>query len=421
MVGLGYVGLPLPTRAAQVGHTVIGMDSDETKLSALGLGCSHVEDVSDERLAAVMREGRFRLVLATPTQGDPARYDYGFNGFDIGIITVPTPLEDGKPDLSYVEGAARTLGRRLRPGGVVVLESTSYPGTTEGLVADVLLEESGLQPEVDYHLGFSPERIDPGNEQHDFETTPKLVSGTDAAALAAVESFYAGLVKETVPVSSPTVAECAKLFENIFRQVNVALVNEMATLAHDLDIDFWQVLDAAASKPYGFMKFTPGPGVGGHCIPVDPGYFTWFAQRRLGRSSRFIELAQEVNEGMPGYVVERAEEMLGRSGLLGAQVLVLGVSYKKGTADQRKSPGRSIVDLLLDAGALVTVTDPYARNWTATTSLDASEAAGRAADFDLVILATDHDEFDFEAIGRSARLVLDCRRRMPANESVHTL
>lgn len=421
VVGLGYVGLPLATRAAEVGHTVVGLDSDPSKIAALRSGSSHVEDISDERLGAVLRDGRLHLVQATPTQGDPARYARGFERFDVGVITVPTPLEDGKPDLSYVEGAARTLGRHLRPGGLVVLESTSYPGTTEGLVADVLQEESGLQAGIDYHLGFSPERIDPGNERYSFETTPKLVSGTDAAALAEVQAFYRGLVETTVPVSSPAVAECAKLFENIFRQVNVALVNEMATLAHELDIDFWQVLDAAGSKPYGFMKFTPGPGVGGHCIPVDPGYFSWFTQQRLGRASRFIDLAREINEAMPAYVVERAGELLGPGGLARAGVLVLGISYKKGTADLRKAPGLDIVDLLLEAGAAVTVSDPYLKDWTATPLLDVADIAGCVGDFDLVIVVTDHDELDFDAVGRTARLVLDCRRRIPANESVHLL
>jgi len=421
VVGLGYVGLPVATRAAEVGHTVVGLDSDGAKITSLREGCSHVEDVSDERLQAVLRDGRLRLVQATPTQGDPADYAHGFERFDVGVITVPTPLEDGKPDLSHIERAARTLGRLLRRGCTVVLESTSYPGTTEGLVADVLLEESGLHAGIDYHLGFSPERIDPGNRTYSFETTPKLVAGTNAAGLAKVDEFYRGLVQETVPVSSPAVAESAKLFENIFRQVNIALVNEMAVLAHDLDIDFWEVLEAAETKPYGFMKFTPGPGVGGHCIPVDPGYFSWYAQQRLGRSSRFVELAQEVNETMPDYVLGRAEELIGPRGLSSAEVLVLGVSYKQGTGDLRKSPCLRLVELLSAAGAAVTVCDPYVGDWTATPVVQLADLAGRVPDYDLVLVATDHDDFDFDGLGRDARLVLDCRHRMAPSESVHLL
>lgn len=422
VVGLGYVGLPLAVRSAEAGHEVVGLDCDPGKISSLQAGRSHIEDITDERLAAVLSTGRLRPVLSQPGSGSSGP---GFGiaelGFDVGVITVPTPLQDGKPNLSFVEDAARTLGRSLRRGGVVVLESTSYPGTTQGLVADAIFEESQLKPGDDYHLGFSPERIDPGNTVHTFETTPKIVSGTDGPALRKVEEFYAGLVERTVPVSSPAVAELAKLFENIFSQVNIALVNEMAMLAHELGIDVWEALDAADTKPHGFLKHTPGPGVGGHCIPIDPGYLSWFVHRELGRPFRLSELAQEINDAMPEYVVNRAIDLVGAAGLKGARVLLLGVAYKPGTGDTRESPALQIVRLLRQEGAQVTVADPHVRSWTETPVIDVDAVPAKAGEFTLVLVVTDHDEFDFDNIGRSARLVLDCRRRMTPSARVWSL
>src|SRR4051794_2944876 len=266
VVGMGYVGLPLAVHAVEAGYEVLGVDANSDRLTSLRQGSSHVEDVSESRLSAATASGRLSF----------AHVDEITN-FDFGIIAVPTPLKNAIPDLSYVESAARSLGRALKPGGTVVLESTTYPGTTEQLVARVIHEESGLAP-TEYHLGFSPERIDPGNKTNDLHNTAKIVSGLGEAALHKINGFYQSIVAKTVPVKSPRVAEMAKLIENIFRQVNIALVNELAQIAHELQVDIWEALEAASTKPYGFMKFQPGPGVGGHCIPVDPLYLTWLAR-----------------------------------------------------------------------------------------------------------------------------------------------
>ena len=262
VVGQGYVGLPLAMRAVEVGWSVVGYDVDTARVKLLEAGESPVEDVADEQLRAALDAGRY-----LPTS-DPARLD----GFDVAVISVPTPLAEGSPDLSYIEAAASVLAPALRPGATVVLESTTYPGTTEELAQPVLEDGSGLVAGSDFHLGYSPERIDPGNPEFRFENTPKVVSGIDADSLAAVTAFYDELVIETVPVSSPREAELTKLLENTFRHVNIALVNELAMYAHDLGIDVWEAIDAASTKPFGYLRFTPGPGVGGHCLPIDPSY-----------------------------------------------------------------------------------------------------------------------------------------------------
>lgn len=417
VAGLGYVGLPLAVRAAEAGHRVVGVDTDDAKVDAIAGSMSYVEDVSEARLGAVVADGRLRAVTAADFVA-PRR---GGVGFDVAVITVPTPVRDDEPDLTYVLAAARMIGRRLETGGVVVLESTTYPGTTDGPVAEAIREESGLRPGVDYHLGFSPERIDPGNAVHTFETTPKLVSGTDPAALARVCAFYDTLVEQTVPVSSTRVAEFAKLFENVFSQVNIALVNEMAMLAHELGIDVWEALDAADTKPHGFLKHTPGPGVGGHCIPVDPLYLTWLARQRGTRRLGLCELAQQVNDGMPAYVVDRARELLGARGLDAADVLVIGVAYKPGTDDTRGAPALEIIRLLRDHGAHVTVADPYLRQWEETPVLALEGVVSNAGDFDLTIVVTDHDDFDYDKLAKSARQVLDCRGRIPPSPKVRRL
>ncbi|MGZ5398688.1 MAG: nucleotide sugar dehydrogenase [Nocardioides sp.] len=418
VVGLGYVGLPLAVRAAEIGHAVIGIDLDAEKADAVNACASYIEDVSDESLRAAVGQGRLRAFTSWSL---PESTTEALHSFDVGVITVPTPVRDGTPDLSHVESAARMLGHWVSPGAVVVLESTTYPGTTEGLVADAIFEESGLKPGHDYHLGFSPERIDPGNPIHTFETTPKIVSGTDDKALEKVQAFYDGLVHQTVPVSSPKVAELTKLFENIFSQVNIALVNEMAIIAHELGVDVWEMIDAAATKPHGFMKHTPGPGVGGHCIPVDPTYLTWLTREELGLPFRLSELAQQINDSMPAYVVSRARQRLGEHGLEGAKVLIAGVAYKSGTDDIRQSPALEIIRLLRDSGASVTVTDPHVRRWEETPILELESVLPSIGDFTLVILVTDHDEFDYDKLAKAAPLVLDCRHRMPASPHVECL
>src|SRR5437763_2749721 len=316
-------------RAAEVGHDVVGYDVDEARVKRLAAGESYVEDVPAEQLAAALRSGRYH-----PT-ADPS----GCEGFDVAVVSVPAPLREGNPDLSSIEAAATTLARFLRPGATVVLESTTYPGTTEELVGPLLEEGSGLVAGRDFGLADSPERIDPGNAEWNLVNTPKVVSGVDAASLAAVKAFYDSIIERTVPVSTPKEAELTKLLENTFRHVNVALVNELAVFAADLGIDVWEAIEAASTKPFGFLRFTPGPGAGGHCLPVDPSYLSWRVRRRLGQSFRFVELANEVNEHMPDYVVRRLVFALNkkRKAINGSNIPLLGLAYKKNTGDARES------------------------------------------------------------------------------------
>ena len=289
IIGLGYVGLPIALRAAEAGYDVVGVEVDPTRFQSLVEHRSYVEDITDTALSEAFGSQRFHVVQSIGAIGT----------FDIAVITVPTPLREGVPDLTFVEIASKELARVLRPGNCVVLESTTYPGTTEDLMVPLLEEHSGLRAGVDFQVGFSPERIDPGNQQWTIVTTPKIVSGIDGESAQRVAGFYANIVERVVPVSSPKVAELAKLLENTYRHVNIALVNELAIYAHELGIDIWEVIDAAATKPFGFHRFTPGPGVGGHCLPIDPSYLSWQVKRQLGHSFRFVELANDVNEHMP--------------------------------------------------------------------------------------------------------------------------
>jgi UDP-N-acetyl-D-glucosamine dehydrogenase len=409
ILGQGYVGLPLAMRAVEAGHDVVGFDLDERRVERLGLCDSYVEDVPAEVLAAAHSTGRY-----LPTTDARA-----LAGFDVAIITVPTPLKEGRPDLSHVEDAARTISSHLRRDSLVVLESTTYPGTTEELLAGILKEGSGLAGGVDFHLGFSPERIDPGNIQYGFATTPKLVSGIAPCCLEAVQAFYDGLVTKTIPVSRPREAELAKLIENTFRHVNIALVNELAMFAAELGVDIWEALDAAATKPFGFMRFNPGPGVGGHCLPIDPSYLSFHVERSLGRSFRFVELANDVNAHMPDYVVQRLVAALNERGkaLKGSRVLLLGLAYKPNTSDLRESPSLVVARHLLRLGAQVAYVDGHVaeadlahaglERSLSTVSLDEEELA-RA---DAVVLLTDHDDVDYGLVARAAHYVLDCRNR----------
>ncbi len=417
IIGLGYVGLPLAVRAAEVGHSVIGVDLDKTKISALRAGTSYIEDVTDDRLTAVT--GTHRLALANQVM-------LSQNQFDIAIVTVPTPLRNGEPDLSYIVSAGEAIGRILDPSlmSAVVLESTSYPGTTEGPFADAIGGERGLCPGVHYHLGFSPERIDPGSlSPHTLENTPKLVSGTTPEALQRIQSFYDTVVGQTVFVSSPKVAEMAKVFENLQAYVNIALVNEMAEVCHNLGIDVWETIDAAMTKGHSMAYWTPGPGVGGHCLPVDSVYVAWQAREHLGRPFKMAELAAEINEGRPRYVVRRAEELLDKTfgAVRDAKVLVMGVAYKPSVGDLRESPAIPIVADLVGRGARVTVVDPLVENWTMTPVLPIEELPAALRDYDLVVVVTDHAEFDFDKVAREARLVLDTRNTMRPSETVNAL
>ncbi|GAA4588035.1 UDP-N-acetyl-D-glucosamine dehydrogenase [Actinoplanes octamycinicus] len=406
VAGQGYVGLPLAVRAAEVGHTVVGFDVDDERIKRLAAGESYVDDIGSAQLQAVLAGGHFL----------PSSDPRACAGFDIAVIAVPTPLRDGTPDLRYIEDSARTLARYLRPGATVALESTTYPGTTTELVGPLLEEGSGLIAGEDFFLGFSPERIDPGNPRWNLVTTPKVVSGINPASLERVRAFYASVVETTVEVSDPKVAELAKLLENTFRHVNIALVNELAVYAHDLGIDVWEAIDAASTKPFGYMRFVPGPGVGGHCLPIDPSYLSWRVQRTLGQSFRFVELANDINNHMPDYVVRRLVAALNqhRKAVNGSTVLLLGLAYKKNSGDARESPARRVATLLLEMGAEVLAADPHvvedARVDQRITRVQLSPELLAAAD--AVVLLADHDAFDLDLVVEHARYVLDTRHRL---------
>jgi UDP-N-acetyl-D-glucosamine dehydrogenase len=414
VMGQGYVGLPLAMRAVEVGHQVVGFDPDTARIKRLAAGESYVEDIPSEQLAAALASGRY-----TPADDRSALV-----GFDVAVITVPTPLREGAPDLSYIEDATTMLATHLRPGATVVLESTTYPGTTEELVAPLLEEGSGLSAGADFHLGYSPERIDPGNPEFGFVNTPKVVSGIDAASLDAVRAFYDTLVERTVPVSTPKEAELTKLLENTFRHVNIALVNELAMFAADLGIDVWEAIDAASTKPFGYLRFTPGPGVGGHCLPIDPSYLSWRVRRSLGQSFRFVELANDVNDHMPDYVVRRVTFALNRkrAAVNGAKVLLLGLAYKRNTGDARESPAAIVAEKLLALGADVRAADPHVTEGHVDERVSRVECTpAELADADAVILLTDHDAFDIDEIATHASYVLDTRNRVPHRATVERL
>jgi UDP-N-acetyl-D-glucosamine dehydrogenase len=413
VVGQGYVGLPVAVRAVEVGFDVVGFDLDAAKVEQLQRGQSFVDDVSSAQLAAALESGRYR----------PSADPEDAKDFDVAVISVPTPLDEGVPDLSFIEGAAHAIGGHLRSGATVILESTTYPGTTEDLVLPILEEASGLS-RGDFHLGYSPERIDPGNPTYNLVNTPKVVSGVDGPSLVAVQRFFNRLVEVTVPVRSPKEAELSKLLENTFRHVNIALVNELAVFGHELGIDVWGAIDAASTKPFGFMRFTPGPGVGGHCLPIDPSYLSWQVKRSIGRPFRFVELANDVNEHMPDYVVHRLTLGLNERELSvrGRRVLLLGLAYKRNTADARESPSRLVAEKLLQLGADVVIADP---NVQATQfpagSARVSFSAEEVAAADAVVLLVEHENFDLEVVRQSARYVLDTQAVVQGGPNVERL
>ena len=412
VVGQGYVGLPLALRAVTVGMDVVGYDVDPDRVKRLAAGQSFVEDVSDKELAEALQTGRY---LVTDELVRCA-------GFDVAVITVPTPLREGNPDLSFIEQSAIALARFLRPGACVVLESTTYPGTTEELVAGLLQEGSGLVAGRDFRLGYSPERIDPGNKVWNLVNTPKVVSGLDAASLTEVKSFYDALVEKTVVVPSCKEAELTKLLENTFRHVNIALVNELAMFAADLDIDVWAAIDAASTKPFGYMRFTPGPGVGGHCLPIDPSYLSWRIRRSLGRSFRFVELANDVNDHMPDYVVNRLVLGLNRrkQAVNGSRMLLLGLAYKRNTSDVRESPTLAVADRLLTMGAEVRVADPHVVEDALDRRLTRVDLTEKEVDTaDAVVVLVDHDAFDLTMVARRASYVFDSRQCVSGDQVEH--
>ncbi len=404
VIGLGYVGLPLAREAARAGFSVTGYDTRMEIATALNAGRSHVDDLSDEQVAEMVSLG-FRATADAASLAETPP--------DVIVICVPTPLSpaDG-PDLTAVRAAAQTAGALLRPGTLVSLESTTYPGTTDEVVRPILEKASGHTVGIDFSLAFSPERIDPGNPDFGLRNTPKVVGGVTPSCAAAALSFYARICDRVVQAKSAREAEMAKLLENTYRHVNIALVNEMAVFCRELGVDLWDAIRCAATKPFGYQAFYPGPGVGGHCIPIDPNYLS-YKVRTLGYPFRFVELAQEINGRMPGYVTERAAELLNRHAqpLNGARILLLGVTYKKDIADQRESPARPIARKLRARGADVRYHDPLVAEWLVddtpvARAADLDTAIGAA---DLVILLQAHSAYDPAAIAARARLLLDTR------------
>jgi UDP-N-acetyl-D-glucosamine dehydrogenase len=390
-------------RAVEVGFDVVGFDVDAAKIKRLAAGESPVEDVTSEVLSSALATGRYE-----PTD-DPERT----RGFDVAVIDVPTPLSDGVPNLSHVTEATAMLAASLATGATVILESTTYPGTTEDLVAGILEEGSGLVAGRDFHLGYSPERIDPGNRTWHFTNTPKVVSGIDKDSLEAVQSFFDRLLDCTVPVSGTREAELTKLLENTFRHVNIALANELAMFAEAMGIDIWEAIDAASTKPFGYLRFTPGPGVGGHCLPIDPSYLSWEVRRSLGQPFRFVELANDINAHMPDYVVSRLTLALNRDkrSVNGSRVLLLGLAYKPNTGDVRESPGMVIAQSLRLLGADVRVADPHLSPGAADVA-HVELTAEEVQQADAVVIVTDHDAFDYDMVLDRARYVLDTRNRI---------
>ncbi|HEY4005687.1 MAG TPA: nucleotide sugar dehydrogenase [Pseudonocardia sp.] len=405
ILGQGYVGLPVSMRAVEVGYDVVGFDVAKDRVDRLRSGKTYIDDISDSEVAAALATGRFT----------PSYHPADMAEFDIAVISVPTPLRDGAPDLSYIEKATDSVGPYVRPGCLVILESTTYPGTTEEVVVPRLEAISGLRAGADFRVGFSPERINPGDPVYGLRNTPKIVSGVDEASLNAVAEFFGALVDKVVPVSGTREAELAKLLENTFRHVNIALVNELAMYCHDLGIDVWSVIDAAASKPFGFMKFTPGPGVGGHCLPIDPSYLSWQVRRTLGRNFRFVEIANDVNDHMPDYVVTRVTSNLNkvRKAVNGADILLIGLAYKPNSGDARESPAIAVAHRLADLGASLRAVDPLIPADHVPTGIEIVECTQAEIDAaDLVVVLTDHEVVDWPLLDRHADKVLDTRNRL---------
>ena len=402
VIGLGYVGLPLAVEFAKAGFRVIGIDVDAVRVGRLKRGDSYVKDVPSEDIQKIIADGRFVATTALSFLAEA----------DACCICVPTPLGKTKdPDVSFILQAARAVKSSLRRGQLIVLESTTYPGTTRELVLP-MLEEDGLKVGVDFGLAFSPERIDPGNDTYGLKNTPRVVGGITAACTQMAVALYGQIVERVMPVSSVEAAEMTKLLENTFRIVNIGLVNEIAIMCDRLGINVWEVVEAASTKPYGFIPFYPGPGLGGHCIPVDPHYLSW-KMRTLNYRARFIELAGEINAEMPEYVVRKVADALNnvQKSVNGSSVLVLGVAYKRDIDDVRESPALDIIKLLCNKGAEVTWHDPYVMELKGLESLTraaavSSELLSRA---DCVVIATDHSSYDWEAIVKDATLIVDSR------------
>jgi UDP-N-acetyl-D-glucosamine dehydrogenase len=407
IVGAGYVGVPLARTFADAGKSVLLVDVDAARVAQLNAGESYIEDVPTEMLRPLVESG---LVAAT-TDYDELR------DVDAILVALPTPLSrQREPDLRILVSAAEQIATRLRAGHLVVLESTTYPGTTREQVQPILERGSGLEAGTDFHLAFSPERVDPGREDWTTKTVTKVVGGIDEGSTAAAVALYKGAIDSVHPVSSPEAAELTKLLENIFRSVNIALVNELAQMCDRMGIDVWEVVEAAATKPFGFMSFQPGPGLGGHCIPIDPFYLTWKA-REFGFYTEFIELAGKVNESMPYFcrsVVSQALNHERQRSLKGSKILVLGVAYKPGISDTRESPAIKLIGLLENAGAEVSYHDPHVPSFTEN-GISMSSVALEPAAYDCVVVVTDHAEIDYDRLVDESVLVVDLRNATGAN------
>ena len=406
VVGLGYVGLPLAVELAKAGFHATGIDLDPRKVQAIGDGVSYIPDVATADVQALHAKG---LLDATTDFGVVAQ-------LDTINICVPTPLRKTKdPDMSYIVSAVEGIAKHLHPGMLIVLESTTYPGTTDEVVQP-MLEAGGLKAGVDFFLAFSPERVDPGNPTFQTHNVPKVVGGFSPTCSSLAADLYGSAIETIVPVSSTRVAEMVKLLENTFRAVNIGLVNELALMCDRMNINVWEVVDAAKTKPFGFMPFYPGPGLGGHCIPIDPFYLSWKA-KQTGFDPRFIELAGHINAGMPHYVVDKVAEALNtrRKAVNGSHVLVAGVAYKKDIDDMRESPAMDVMGLLLARGAKIAYADPWVaevhgREWSGGYDLKAVDMTrGRIAQYDCVVIVTDHKAFDYQALLDEADLIVDTR------------
>ncbi|UCE20575.1 MAG: nucleotide sugar dehydrogenase [Gemmatimonadota bacterium] len=405
IIGLGYVGLPLLMEFGEASFGVLGFDIDDIKIVKLKGGESYISYISSERIQRIQQAGRITVTN-----------DFSLlSGVDSIHICVPTPLGTKRePDLSFVETTAREVARYLRRGQLIVLESTTYPGTTEELLLPIF-EERGMRVGRDFYLAYSPEREDPGNRDYSIRTTPKVVGGITPACLQAATTLYGAIVENVVPVSSAKAAELTKLFENVFRSVNIALVNELKMLAERMGIDVWEVIEAAATKPFGFMPFYPGPGLGGHCIPIDPFYLSWKA-KEYDFSARFIELSGEINTNMPYYVVGRTMEALNNRGksLKGSKILILGITYKRDVGDLRESPALKIMELLQDKGAVVSYNDPFVAEYAPSHGKQGEVVSvaleqDLLSEMDCVLIATDHSSYDYQWIVDAAHLIIDTR------------
>ena len=392
VIGLGYVGLPLAIEAANNKLKVAGYDINKSLVGNLNKSLSHVEDISDKDLEDAFSNQL--LITSNPEILGDSEYI---------VISVPTPLTDYQPDLSYVEAATKSIAENLKKDQIIILESTTYPGTTLEIVKPILEKNTSLVAGEDFLLGYSPERIDPGNKEWTFKNTPKIVSGINEKSLKKISDFYNSIIDEVVEVSGTREAEMVKLIENTYRQVNIAMVNELAILSNMLDIDIWEVVDAAKTKPFGFQSFRPGPGVGGHCIPIDPKYLS-FKTRQIGQPVRFVELAQEINNSMPNYVISRISELMNKKEILlkNSKILVLGVAYKKDIGDTRESPAIDIIESLLDKSVEVSFYDPFVDELIVNKeSILKDENLENLSNYDLVIIHTPHTSFnkiDFENI-----------------------